>query len=125
MSAFIQKTQETFLTSTPGSLVPPAPRTIGQALNVGGANTMVPRIAGEYDFSSVLVVGTIDDSPLAMVQREGAETGTYVDCANNERERERKRTEEEVQWGMDIVHFGLFKLTDFNLFSHSINMAHS
>lgn len=119
---FIDKTQERFLTSTAGSLVPPAPRPMSQALNVGGANSMVPRIASENDFSSILVVGTVDDPPLAMVQGEGAETGTHIDCANNKKGRE--ETEEEVQWGMDIVHFGLFKLTDFNLFSHSINMAH-
>lgn len=119
---FIDKTQERFLTSTPGSLVPPAPRPMSQALNVGGADAIVPRIASENDFGSILVVGTIDDSPLAMVQGEGAETGAHIDCANN---KERAgETEEEVQWGMDIVHFGLFKLTDFNLFSHSINMAH-
>lgn len=40
---------------------------------------MVSGIAREDDFCSILIVGTIDDSPLAMVQREGAETGTHVD----------------------------------------------
>lgn len=73
------------LTSTPRSLVPPAPHPIGQALDVSGADAMVPGIASEDDFSSILIVGTIDDSPLAMVQREGAETGTHVDYATEER----------------------------------------
>lgn len=48
---------------------------------------MVSRIAREDDFSSILVVGTIDDSPLAMVQREGAETGTHVDYAKKKKKR--------------------------------------
>lgn len=46
---------------------------------------MVPGIASEDDFSSILIVGTIDDSPLAMVQREGAETGTHVDYAQKKK----------------------------------------
>lgn len=46
---------------------------------------MVPGIASEDDFSSILIVGTIDDSPLAMVQREGAKTGTHVDYAKKKR----------------------------------------
>lgn len=82
-----EKTQEAILTSTPGSLVPPAPHPIGQALNVRGANSMVPRIASENYLSSILIVGTIDDSPLAMVQREGAETGTHIDCAKKREDR--------------------------------------
>lgn len=52
---------------------------------MGGANAMVSRIAREDDFSSILIVGTIDDSPLAMVQREGAETGTHVDYAKKKK----------------------------------------
>lgn len=79
------------LTSTSRSLVPPAPHPIGQALNVRGANAMIPGIASEDDFSSILIVGTINDSPLAMVQREGAETGTHVDY---EIKKERKKSKE-------------------------------
>lgn len=98
------------LTSTSRSLVPPAPHPIGQALNVRRANAMIPGIASEDDFSSILIVGTINDSPLAMVQREGAETGTHVDYEIKKKE--------VVQLGADIVYFGLFRLTDFISFSH-------
>ena len=63
------------LTSTPRSLVSPAPHSIGQALDVGRTNTAVSRVAGENNFSSVLVVWTIDNPPSPMVQREGAQTG--------------------------------------------------
>lgn len=101
-------TEKKILTSTPRSLVPPAPHPIGQTLNVGGANTMVPGIASEDDFSSILIVGTIDNSPLAMVQRKGAETGTCVDY----------KKKEVVHSGANIGYAGLFRLTDFNLFSH-------
>lgn len=104
------------LTSTSRSLVPPAPHPIGQALNVRGANAMIPGIASEDDFSSILIVGTINDSPLAMVQREGAETGTHVDYEIKKKERKAKK--EVVQLGADIVYFGLFRLTDFISFSH-------
>lgn len=72
---------------------------------------MVSGIAREDDSSSILVVGTIDDSPLAMVQREGAETGTHVDYA-------KKKKKKVVQQGAGIVYFGLFRLKDFNLVPH-------
>lgn len=72
--------QSTLLTSTSRSLTLPAPRSIGEALNVGGANTIVSRIASENDFSSVLIVRTVDNLPFPMVQREGAETRTSIDC---------------------------------------------
>lgn len=57
---------------------------------------MVPGIASEDDFSSILIVGTIDDSPLAMVQREGAETWTHVDYA--------KRKEKKTERRKKVVH---------------------
>lgn len=44
------------LTFTPRPLAPPTPHPIGQALDVGGANTVVSGIAGEDYFSSVLIV---------------------------------------------------------------------
>lgn len=69
------------LTSTTRPLVSPAPHPIGQALDVGGANTVVSRVAGEDYFSSILIVRTVDDPPFPVVQREGAETGAHYNCA--------------------------------------------
>lgn len=54
---------------------------------------MVPGITSEDDFSSVLIVGTIDDSPFAMVQREGAETGTHVNYVKNKQTNKESRKE--------------------------------
>lgn len=58
------------LTSTPRSLISPAPRPISQALDVGRANTEVSRVAGKDYFGAVLVVRTVDYSPFPVVQRE-------------------------------------------------------
>lgn len=58
------------LTSTSRPLAPPAPDPIGQALDMGGANPVIPRVASKYYFSSILIVRTIDDPPFAVVQRE-------------------------------------------------------
>lgn len=69
------------LTSTTRPLVSPAPHTVGQALDVGGANTVESRVAGKDYFSSILIVRTVDDPPFPMVQREGAEARTHNDCA--------------------------------------------
>ena len=71
----------TSLTSTTRPLVSPAPRPVGQALDVGGANAVVSRVAGEDYFSAILVVRPVDDPPFPVVQREGAETGAHYYCA--------------------------------------------
>lgn len=71
------------LTSTPRPLAPPAPHPIGQALDVGRANTVVPWIASENDPSAILIVWPVDDLPFPVVQREGAETGAHDDYAKN------------------------------------------
>ena len=44
---------------------------------MGGANTVVSRVAGEDYFGSELVVRTIDYPPSPMVQRERAQTGAH------------------------------------------------
>lgn len=77
---------------------------------MGRASTVVSRIASEDYLSSVLIVRTVDDPPFPVVQGEGAETRAHDDCAKKEG----------IQWGVDIVSFGLFKLTDFNFFSHPL-----
>ena len=56
-------------------LVAPAPHPVGQALYVGGALAEIARVAGEDDLCPVLVVGSIDDSPPPVIQREGADAG--------------------------------------------------
>lgn len=89
--------QKEALTSTPRSLVSPAPHSIGQALDVGWANAVVSRVTGEDYFSSILIVRTVDDPPFPMVQREGAETRAHNDCVPKKR------------WGVGIVSFRLFK----------------
>lgn len=63
------------LTSTSRSLISPTPCSIGQALDVGGANTIIPRVAGKDYFSSILIMRTIDYSPSPMIQREGTKAG--------------------------------------------------
>lgn len=68
------------LTLAARPLVPPAPHAIGQALNMGGADTVVSRIASEDDPSTELIVRTVDNLPFPVVQREGAQTGTHNDC---------------------------------------------
>lgn len=65
------------LTSTARSLVSPAPHSVCQALDVGGANTKIAGVAGENDFCPKLVVGTIDNPPSSVVQGEGAETWAH------------------------------------------------
>lgn len=77
--------QKEALTSTPRSLVSPAPHSIGQALDVGWANAVVSRVTGEDYFSSILIVRTVDDPPFPMVQREGAETRAHNDCVPKKR----------------------------------------
>lgn len=47
---------------------------------MGGADTVVPRIASEDDPSTELIVRTVDNLPFPVVQREGAQTGTHYDC---------------------------------------------
>ena len=59
-----------------GPVVPPAPRAIGQALDVGGAQAVVARVAGEHDAGLVLVVGAVHDPPAPVLQGEGADAGT-------------------------------------------------
>lgn len=81
--------QQKSLTSTPRPLVSPAPHPIGQALDVGGANAVVPRVAGEDYFRSILIVRTVDDPPFPMVQREGAETRAHNNCAKKKKKKKR------------------------------------
>lgn len=76
----VQMVQQKPLTSTPRPLTPPAPHPIGQALDVGRTNTVVPWIASEDYPSSILIVRTVDDLPFSVVQREGAETRAHDDC---------------------------------------------
>lgn len=47
---------------------------------MGGADTVVSRIASEDDPSTELIVRTVDNLPFPVVQREGAQTGTHNDC---------------------------------------------
>jgi len=60
-----------------GPVVPPAPRAVGQTLDVGGAEAVVARVAGEHDARLVLIVGAVDDAPAAVLQGEGADAGTH------------------------------------------------
>lgn len=46
---------------------------------MGGADTVVSRIASEDDPSAELIVRTVDNLPFPVVQREGAQTGTHND----------------------------------------------
>lgn len=61
-------------------LVFPAPHAIGQALDVGGAQSEVSGVAGEDDSGAVLVVRAVDDPPAAVLQGEGADAGTHHHC---------------------------------------------
>lgn len=61
---------EKCLTLTVRPLVPPAPHPIGHALDVGGSQAVVARITGKDDFSLVLIMGTIDNSPPPVLQRK-------------------------------------------------------
>lgn len=56
MCRFYELLQQKSLTPTPRSLVPPAPDPIGQALDVGRANTIVSRVAGEDYFGAIFIV---------------------------------------------------------------------
>lgn len=95
--------QHNVLTPTPWPLVPPAPHPIGQALDVGGANAVVSRVAGEYYFRSILVVRTVYDPPFPVVQREGAETRAHIDCA---KKRGEKKTKKKGKRGDSVVGSG-------------------
>lgn len=67
-------------------LIFPAPHAIGQALDVGGAQSEVPGVAGEDDPGAVLVVRAVDDPPAAVLQGEGADAGTHHHCRGRRRE---------------------------------------
>ena len=71
-----QETDQQERTLAVGPVVPPAPRPIGQALDVGGAQAVVARVTGEHDAGLVLVVGAVHDPPAAVLQGEGADAGT-------------------------------------------------
>lgn len=66
-------------------LVFPAPHAIGQAADVGGAQSEVSRVAGEDDSSAVLVVRAVDDPPAAVLQGKGADAGTHHHCRGRRR----------------------------------------
>lgn len=62
-------------------LVPPAPRAIGHALDVGGAQSVEARVAAEDDLGAVLVVRAVDDAPPPVFQGEGANAGAHHHCS--------------------------------------------
>lgn len=66
-------------------LVFPAPHAIGQALDVGGAQSEVSGVAGEDDSSAVLVVRAVDDPPAPVLQGKGADAGTHHHCRGRRR----------------------------------------
>lgn len=68
------------LTLAAWPFVPPAPRPIRRAVDVGGAKAVVTGVTAEGDHGSVFVARSVNDLPLAVVQREGADTGTHHDC---------------------------------------------
>lgn len=105
--------QEKSLTSTPRSLVSPAPHPIGQALDVGRANTVVSRVAGKDYFGAILIVRTIDYSPFPVVQRERAETGAHHDWVKKKQKKQKQIISKGIWWGVVIVSLGLFKWNDF------------
>lgn len=49
-------------------------------MDVGGAKAVVAGITAEGDLGPVLVTRPVNDLPLAVVQREGADTGAHHDC---------------------------------------------
>lgn len=79
--------QQKSLTSTSRSFISPAPHPIGQALDVGRANTVVSRVAGKNYFGAIFIVRTVDYSPFSVVQRERAETGAHHDCAKKKKKK--------------------------------------
>lgn len=90
MTKEIKEVQQKLLTPTPRPLAPPAPHPIGQALDVGGANAVVSRVAREDYLSFVLIVRTVDDAPFPVFQRERAETRTHDDCARKIKKQKKK-----------------------------------
>lgn len=56
------------LTLTVRPLIPPAPCAIGHTLDVGGAQAVIARVTGKDDFSPVLIMRSIDNSPPSMLQ---------------------------------------------------------
>lgn len=46
-------------------------------MNVGGAESVVAGAAGKGHFSAVFITRAVDDPPFAMIQGEGADTGTH------------------------------------------------
>lgn len=71
------------LTLAVGPLVFPAPCAIGRALNVGGPKAVIARIAGEDNFGPVLVMGSVNDPPSSVLQRERPDTWANHNCGTN------------------------------------------
>lgn len=65
------------LTSTPRPLIPPAPHSVCEALDVGGAHTIVSRVAGEDYFRPILIVRAIDYPPFPMIEGKRAKAGAW------------------------------------------------
>ena len=85
-------------TSASRSFVPPAPRPIGQALDVSGTDPVVTRVTAEDHLGSELVAGPVDDRPLPVVQREGAQTGADHHCGTTNTKK--KPTQLKLQSGI-------------------------
>lgn len=74
-AAYFVLLQPKSLTSTPRPLVPPAPHSVCEALDVGGAHTIVSRVAGEDYFRPILIVRAIDNPPFPVIEGKRAKTG--------------------------------------------------
>lgn len=82
---------------------------------MGGAHAVVSRVTSEDDLSLVLVVRTVYNLPLAVVQGEGAETGARNDCGRGKKKKHIQLNEIlKMWWVEDIVCYALFKCTNFS-----------
>lgn len=68
------------LTLAAWPFVPPAPCPVRRAVDVRGAKAVVTRVTGEGDLGSVFITRSVNDLPLTVVQREGANTWAHHDC---------------------------------------------
>lgn len=79
-AAYFVLLQPKSLTSTPRPLVPPAPHSVREALDVGGAHTIVSRVAGEDYFRPILIVRAIDYPPFPVIEGKRAKAGAWHHC---------------------------------------------
>lgn len=68
------------LTLAARPFIPPAPCPIKRTVDVGGAKSVVTGVTAEGDLGPVFIARSVNDLPLAVVQREGTDTRAHHDC---------------------------------------------